>query len=266
MMSVRVCDPTLAIRNFVPANCSSYSLDDSRARHQLTGEFLTSFVAAANALSSTYRVSQLPSQTVALGEKIREGSDNAGTWPTRFGLELVSVAIENIEFSEQSRELVRQFSEKRMGVRAYEDVSQRAADISAQQLIAQGVRDNGLGDGGAMVFGMNLAGSLDPRNASVVRRCQCGRGRSSQKSSRTSPPSTLRWRLSRSSRSCLMRAFSPRTSSTRRSARYWGCRSDAAALHVRSTRQVRGPRRSYSQPARIWAPRTECSSPLLGES
>ena len=70
-------------------------------------------------------------------------------------------AIENIEFSEQSRELVRgQFSEKRMGVRAYEDVSQRAADISAQQLIAQGVRDNGLGDGGAMVFGMNLPGRL----------------------------------------------------------------------------------------------------------
>jgi membrane protease subunit (stomatin/prohibitin family) len=105
---------------------------------------------------------------VDLGEKIREGSDNAGTWPARYGLELASVAIENIEFSEQSRELVRQFSEKRMGMRAYEDVSQRAADISAQQLIAQGVRDNGLGDGGAMVFGMNLAGSLDPRNASVT--------------------------------------------------------------------------------------------------
>lgn len=176
MMSVRVCDPTLAIRNFVPANCSSYSLDDPRARRQLTGEFLTSFVAAANALSSTYRVSQLPSQTVALGEKIREGSDNAGTWPTRFGLELVSVAIENIEFSEQSRELVRQFSEKRMGVRAYEDVSQRAADISAQQLIAQGVRDNGLGDGGAMVFGMNLAGSLDPRNAALAGAASAAEG------------------------------------------------------------------------------------------
>jgi membrane protease subunit (stomatin/prohibitin family) len=168
MMSVQVCDPTLLIRNFVPANCSSYSLDDPRARRQLTGEFLTSFVAAVNALSSTYRISQLPSQTVALSEKIREGADNAGTWPTRFGLDLVSIAIENIEFSEQSRELVRQFSERRMGVRAYEDVSQRAADISAQQLIAQGVRDNGLGDGGAMVFGMNLAGSLDPRNASAV--------------------------------------------------------------------------------------------------
>ena len=180
MMSVRVCDPTLAIRNFVPANCSSYSLDDPRARRQLTGEFLTSFVAAANALSSTYRVSQLPSQTMALGEKIREGSDNAGTWPTRFGLELVSVAIENIEFSEQSRELVRQFSKKRMGVRAYEDVSQRAADISAQQLIAQGVRDNGLGDGGAMVFGMNLAGSLDPRNASVAGAASAAEGAQSK--------------------------------------------------------------------------------------
>lgn len=167
MISVQVCNPELVIRNFVPANCSSYSLDDPRARRQLTGEFLTSFIASVNALSSEFRVSQLPSQTTSICDKIRDESDNAGTWPERYGLKLVSVAIENIEFSEQSRELVRQFSEKRMGVRAYEDVSQEAANISAQQMIAQGVRDNGLGEGGNMLFGMNLASELNPRNASA---------------------------------------------------------------------------------------------------
>ena len=36
------------------------------------------------------------------------------------------------------------------------------------ECIAQGVRDNGLGDGGAMVFGMNLASSLNPQNAAQV--------------------------------------------------------------------------------------------------
>ncbi|MGI6229853.1 MAG: SPFH domain-containing protein [Tractidigestivibacter sp.] len=127
MISVQVSDPEFVIRNFVPANCPSYSLDDPRARRQLTGEFLTSFVASVNALSSEFRVSQLPSQTTAICKKIREEKDNAGTWPERYGLKLVSVAIEDIEFSDQSRELVRQFSEKRMGVRAYEDISQQAA-------------------------------------------------------------------------------------------------------------------------------------------
>ena len=165
--SVQVSDPELFVRNFVPANVSSYSLDDPQARSQLLSEFLNSFIAAVNSLSATYRVSQLPSQTNEIAAAISSEDENAGTWPERFGLRLASVAIENIEFSDESRELVRQFSEKKMGVRAYEDVSQRAANVAAQQMIAQGVRDNGLGDGGGMLFGMNLAQSLNPQNAST---------------------------------------------------------------------------------------------------
>ena len=34
-------------------------------------------------------------------------------------------------------------------------------------MIAEGVRDNGFGDAGGMMFGMGLAGMLNPRNASV---------------------------------------------------------------------------------------------------
>lgn len=163
--TVRVIDPMQVVRDFVPANMSSYSLDDPQARKQLLAEFLHSFTVAANALSESYRISQLPMHADDIASYIGADIANAGTWPARFGLELVAVAIENIELSEQSRELVRQFSEKKMSVRAYEGVSQRAADVAAQQMIAQGVRDNGLGEGGAMLFGMNLAAGLDPRTA-----------------------------------------------------------------------------------------------------
>lgn len=166
--SVQVTDAERFVRNFVPANVTSYSLDDPQARTQLLAEFLNSFIAAVNSLSATYRISQLPSQTNEISAAIAGEDENAGTWPERFGLKLAAVAIENIEFSDQSRELVRQFSEKKMGVRAYEDVSQHAANVAAQQMIAEGVRDNGLGDGGGMLFGMNLASALNPQNGSVV--------------------------------------------------------------------------------------------------
>lgn len=166
--SVQVSNPELLVRNLLPANVFSYSLDDPKARTQLLAEFLHSFIAAVNALSASYRISQLPSQTGAIATQIVSEDDNAGTWEARFGIRLVSIAIENIEFSEQSRELVRQFSEKKMGVRAYEGVSQQAANVAAQQMIAEGVRDNGLGDGGGMLFGMNLASALNPQNASVA--------------------------------------------------------------------------------------------------
>lgn len=165
--AVQVTDAERLVRNFVPANVTSYSLDDPRARAQLLAEFLHSFVAAVNSLSGECRISQLPSRSNAIASAIQGEGDNAGTWPERYGLRLAAVAIENIEFSDQSRELVRQFSERKMGVRAYEDVSQQAANIAAQQMIAEGVRENGLGDGG-MLFGMNLASSISPRDASPV--------------------------------------------------------------------------------------------------
>ena len=76
------------------------------------------------------------------------------------------MAIENIEFSDDSRELVHGYSEKKMSVRAYEGVSAQAGNMAAQQMIAEGVRENGLGDGGNMLFGLGLAGSLNPQNAS----------------------------------------------------------------------------------------------------
>lgn len=47
-----------------------------------------------------------------------------------------------------------------MRVKAYDDVSQRASNIAAQQQIAEGIRDNGLGDAGGMIFGMNMAQGL----------------------------------------------------------------------------------------------------------
>lgn len=65
-------------------------------------------------------------------------------------------------FSDDSRELVKQYSSKKMDMKAYDDVSQRTSNIAAQQKIAEGIRDNGLGNSGGMVYGMNIAQNLGP--------------------------------------------------------------------------------------------------------
>lgn len=156
--TVKVTDPVRFLQNFVPANVTYYSFDDERARAQLLSEFIQSFAVALNSLSDRYRVSQLPSQANEISSAIANDQHNAGTWPERFGLEIVRVAVENIEFSDESRELVRQYSAKKMDMKAYDDVSQRTADIAAQQKIAQGIQNNGFGNGPAgMIMGMNIA-------------------------------------------------------------------------------------------------------------
>lgn len=161
--SIKIVDSEKFIKNFVPANVNSYSFDDPKVRAQVLSEFVQSFIVALNSLSTTYRISQLPSQAIEISKRISEDPYNAGTWKDRFGFELVKVAVENIEFSPESRELVNQFSANKMNMRAYEDVSQRASNIAAQQKIAQGIQDNGLGTGGGMLFGMNMAQNIGPQ-------------------------------------------------------------------------------------------------------
>lgn len=168
LFSIKVVDAVKFVRNYLPPNVGSYSFDSLETRKQLVAEFLHSFIVALNSLSAEYRISQLPSQADAIAASIASESANAGTWPERFGIELCGIAVENIEFSEDSRELVRAFSEKKMNVKAYEGVSAEAGNMAAQQMIAEGVRDKGLGEGGNMLFGLGFAGGLNPQNASQV--------------------------------------------------------------------------------------------------
>lgn len=166
-IAVQVTSPIEFMRGFVPANVTSYSLAGQDARGQLVSEFLHSFIGAVNALSGRFRISQLPAQGKAIVEAVMAEDANAATWEKRFGLRLTSVAIESIDFSEASRELVRRYSETKMDLGAYEGVSDHAANVAAQQKIAEGIREKGLGDAGGMLFGVNLASGLNPQNASA---------------------------------------------------------------------------------------------------
>ena len=163
--TLKVVNAEAFIKNYVPANVTYYSFDDPKARSQILSEFIQSFAVAINSLSSTYRISQLPSQANEIAGKISSDTSNAGTWKERFGFELVKVGIESIELSPESRELVKQYSSNKMNLKAYDDISQKSSNIGAQQKIAQGVQDNGFGDGAGMIFGMNMAQSMNPQTA-----------------------------------------------------------------------------------------------------
>ena len=163
--SLRIVDPVAFVQNFLPANTRHYALDTAEARQQISAEFIQAFIVTVNSLSSTHRISELPSQAGEISDLLAADNAALGAWITRFGLDVVQVGIESIAFSPESRELVKQFSLNKMGVAAFEGVSQDASNIAAQQQIARGVQDHGLGDGAGMVFGVNLAQSLSPQAA-----------------------------------------------------------------------------------------------------
>lgn len=163
--SLRVVDAVAFVRNFLPANTRYYAFDSAEARQQISSEFMQAFLVAVNSLSATHRISELPSQAGSIAELIADDSSALGSWIKRYGLDVVQVGIESIEFSPESRELVKQYSANKMSISAFEDISQQTSNIAAQQKVAQGVQDHGLGDGGGMLFGMNLAQAISPLTA-----------------------------------------------------------------------------------------------------
>ncbi len=163
--SLRIVDATAFVRSFLPPNARFYAFDTVEARQQISSEFIQAFVVAINSLSETYRISELPSQVGAISELLADDDSTLGSWIPRFGLDVVQVGIESIELSPESRELVKNYSANKMNVSAFEGVSQQASNIAAQQKIAQGVQDNGLGDGAGLIFGMNLAQGLNAQTA-----------------------------------------------------------------------------------------------------
>ncbi|MFY9263761.1 MAG: SPFH domain-containing protein [Actinomycetaceae bacterium] len=158
--SVRVFDPILFIRNFVPANMTKYSFDDLAVRAQVLGEFMQAFSVALNSLSGEYRISQLPSQMNVVTDQIKKSLAHNRSWGARWGFELVEVAIESIRFTPDSQQLVNAYNKNRMEIGAYSGVSQQAGHTAVQLKVAQGIQDHGFGDVGGTILGMGLAQNM----------------------------------------------------------------------------------------------------------
>lgn len=168
--SLRVVDPVAFVRNFLPPGARYYAFDSSEARQQISAEFLQAFIAAVNSLSATHRISELPSQTTDIATLIADDESTLGSWIARYGLDVVQVGIESIEFSADSRALVKQYASSKLSVTAYDGVSQHSSNVAAQQKIASGVENHGFGDGAGTLLGLNLAQSISPANGAPIQQ------------------------------------------------------------------------------------------------
>ena len=136
--TVKIVRPDIFIKEYLPANCNYYSFEDPKAKAQLVAEILQAFISTLNKLTENYPASSLPSLAADISEEIKN-NPNLTCWTERYGIQLENVTVQNIEFTEDSRELVKQYASNRMNVKAYDGVSRESADIAAQQNISQGV-------------------------------------------------------------------------------------------------------------------------------
>lgn len=162
--TIQITKPVTFIQNYLPANTENYDFSDKHVTEQIQSEFIQSFVVALNRLSKTHRASELPGLSKEISEGLKKDDLEITSWEERFGFQLISASIQSIEFTEDARKLVQQYSSNRMNVAAYSNVSKSAADIAFQQSLGSGVKEHGLGDGAGVIMGMNMVNGVMSQN------------------------------------------------------------------------------------------------------
>ena len=165
--TLKIVDPILFIKNFVPANYLSdgevfdFADMDNDAGAQLFNEVVSSLAAAfsnyTNDPSKGNRISKIQGDQIGFAQSLSQAVDDAYQWKTDRGLEIVKVAIQAIEYDEDTKELLKD-------VKKADALSGARGNSFMQQSVARGMQAAGENGGGAgmafMGMGMNAAGGV----------------------------------------------------------------------------------------------------------
>lgn len=153
--SIKVTDPILFFANAIPRNQTQVELDD--INEQYLQEFLTGLQAAINQMSADgQRISYVPSKSLELSKYLADALDDS--WRELRGMEIVSVAVASISYTDDSQKLINMRNEGAM----LGDPSVREGYV--QGSVARGMEAAGKNDAGAttgfvgMGMGMNAGG------------------------------------------------------------------------------------------------------------
>ena len=101
--SLRITDPILFYTNAIPKNKTQVDIND--INEQYLAEFLTALQTAINKMSADgERISYVPSKSMELSKYMGEVLDDS--WRELRGMEIVSVAVASISYTDDSVKLI----------------------------------------------------------------------------------------------------------------------------------------------------------------
>lgn len=164
--TLRIVDPMLFIKNFVPMNYLSdgevfdFADMDNDAGAQLFNEVVSSLSAAfsnyTNDPSKGNRITKIQGDQIGFAKSLSQAVEEGYAWRTDRGLEIVKVAIQAIEYDEDTKALL-------SDVKKADALSGARGNSFMQQSVARGFQAAGENGGGAagmafMGMGMNAVG------------------------------------------------------------------------------------------------------------
>lgn len=166
--TLKIADPILFVKNFVPAmylQSGAPLLDfadmDNEVGSQLFNEFVSSLAAAfsnyTNDPNKGNRIAKIQGDQIGFASSMAQAVEDGYQWKTDRGLEIVKVAIQSIEYDEDTKTLL-------SDVKKADALSGTRGNSFMQQSVARGMQSAGETGGGAnmafMGMGMNAAGGM----------------------------------------------------------------------------------------------------------
>jgi len=139
--SIKITDPLLFFSNAIPRNKSQVDIND--INEQYLAEFLTALQSAINKMSADgERISYVPSKSLELSKYMGQVLDDE--WRELRGMEIVSVAVASISYTDDSTKLINMRNQGAM----LSDAGVREGYV--QGAMARGMEAAGSNEGGAM--------------------------------------------------------------------------------------------------------------------
>ena len=166
--ALKIVDPITFIKGFVPTKYYTngeifdFADPENEAANQLfaevVGSLATAFSLYTNDPEKGNRMTKLQSDSTGFAQSLSEAVEKTYTWKSNRGLEIVSVAIEAIEYDEDTKALL-------SDVKKADALSGQRGNSFMQQSVARGMQAAGENGGSAagmafMGMGMNAAGGM----------------------------------------------------------------------------------------------------------
>jgi membrane protease subunit (stomatin/prohibitin family) len=158
--TLKITDPILFIRNFVPAKYlqSGVAFDftdlDNDAAGQLFNEVISSlspaFARYSNAPGMGNRITRIQQDSAGFALSLSAEVEQSYRWRSERGLEMTSTAIVSIEYDESSREVLR-------AVQRADALSGSRGNANLQASVAAGFQAAGTTDGASGILGLGIA-------------------------------------------------------------------------------------------------------------
>ena len=166
--TLKITDPLLFIKGYVPAEylragapVFDFADMDNDAGAQLFNEVVSSLSAAfsnyTNDPSKGNRITRIQGDQIGFAQSLSQAVEDAYQWKTDRGIEIVKVAIQAIEYDEDTKKLL-------SDVKKADALSGARGNSFMQQSVARGMEAAGNNGGGAgmafMGMGLNAAGNV----------------------------------------------------------------------------------------------------------